>query len=48
MPRYSVLREDVEYKEASQLYYGKSVIDWNKDFLLGELVKDYEDDCELS
>ena len=48
MPRYSVLREDVEYKEASQLYRGKSVMDQNEDFLLGESVNDNKDGCESS
>src|SRR6266542_1678110 len=38
MTVYSVLREDMEYKEAGQLYCGKSVVGQNEDSLLGESV----------
>ena len=38
----------MEYKEAAQLYHGKSVMGWNEDFLLGELVNDNKDGCESS
>src|SRR6266540_3723609 len=48
MPRYSVLREDVEYKEASQLDCGKSIVGRNEDPLLGESVNDNKDGCESS
>ncbi len=43
-----MLREDMEYKEAGQLYHGKSVVDQNKDSLLGESVNDNKDGCESS
>ena len=44
----SVLREDMEYKEAGQLYCGKSVVGWNEDSLLGESVNDNKNGCESS
>ncbi len=48
MTRYSVLQEDMEYKEAGQLDCGKSIVDWNEDILLGESVNDNKDGCESS
>ena len=48
MTRYSVLREDMEYKETGQLYCGKSVVGRNEDSLLGESVNDNKDGCESS
>ena len=46
MTGYSVLQEDMEYKEAGQLYRSKSVVDQNEDSLLGELVNDNKYGCE--
>ena len=48
MTGYSVLQEDMEYKEAGQLDCGKSIVDWNEDILLGESVNDNKDGCESS
>ncbi len=48
MTGYSVLREDMEYKETGQLYCGKSVVGRNEDSLLGESVNDNKDGCESS
>ena len=38
----------MEYKEAGQLYRGKSVMGRNEDSLLGESVNDNKDGCESS
>ena len=38
----------MEYKEAGQLYRGKSVVGWNEDSLLGESVNNNKDGCESS
>ena len=43
-----MLREDVEYKEASQLYCSKGVVDRNEDSLLGESVNNNKNGCESS
>ena len=48
MTGYSVLREDMEYKETGQLYHNKSVVGRNEDSLLGESVNDNKDGCESS
>ena len=48
MTRYSVLQEDMEYKEAGQLNCGKSIMDQNEDPLLGESVNNNKDGCESS
>jgi len=48
MTRYSVLQEDMEYKEAGQLDCSKSIMGQNEDSLLGESVNDSKNGCKSS
>ena len=48
MSGYSVLREDMEYEEASQLNYGEGVMCRNENTLLRELINNNKDSCVTS